>query len=289
MSKNIDNIINSLNKISKSIDRINPSYNKFDKKIFDRSKYFLWDSKINNLKPIIKVNIIDINLLIGIDDAKKTLLKNTTYFANGLTANNVLLWGSRGMGKSSLVKAVHHEINKHINSELYLIQIEKNDLSSIPFLLSNLDNLNKRFIIFCDDLSFENTNEDYKSLKTILEGGLEGKPSNVLLYATSNRRHLIPKSIIDGDLNDPLYSKENIDEKISLSDRFGIWLGFHKCSDDDYKKMVLNYAEKFKIKFSKDDLIYEANQWSINRGSRSGRVAWQFFLYYCAKKNEKLI
>tara|TARA_Y100001970_G_C14007954_1_gene736853 strand:- start:230 stop:955 length:726 start_codon:yes stop_codon:yes gene_type:complete len=240
------------------------------------------------LRPVKKVNRINIECLIGIDSAKKNLMENTKHFARGLSANNVLLWGSRGMGKSSLVKAVHFEVNNNINPNLYLIEIEKNDLSTIPLLLANLEDDSKRFIIFCDDLSFENTNDNYKSLKTILEGGLEEKPSNVLFYATSNRRHLIPKSLIDDDTYDSINSKENIDEKISLSDRFGIWIGFHKCTHDDYKEMVLNYAKQFNIHFLKDEFLYEATQWSINRGSRSGRVAWQFILNYCAQKGIKL-
>ncbi len=288
MSKNIDNIINSLNEISKSIDKIRNDHKKIDKKLFDIYKCFIWDSKINTIRPVKKINRININLLIGIDSAKETLIKNTSFFAKGLSANNVLLWGSRGMGKSSLVKAVHYEINKNINPNLYLIQLDKNDLAAIPFLLSNLEDKEKKFIIFCDDLSFENTNENYKSLKVMLEGGLEEKPSNVLFYATSNRRHLIPKSIINDDDNS-ITSYENIDEKISLSDRFGIWLGFHKCSYDQYNNMVLNYAKQFDIDFIKDNFLSEANQWSINRGSRSGRVAWQFIINYCAKKNIKII
>ena len=227
MSKNIDNIINSLNEISKSIDKIRNDHKRIDKKLFDVYKCFIWDSKFNTIRPVKKINRININLLIGIDSAKETLIKNTSFFAKGLTANNVLLWGSRGMGKSSLVKAVHYEINKKINPNLYLIQLDKNDLAAIPFLLNNLEDKEKKFIIFCDDLSFENTNENYKSLKVMLEGGLEEKPSNVLFYATSNRRHLIPKSIINDDDNS-ITSYENIDEKISLSDRFGIWLGLSR-------------------------------------------------------------
>ena len=284
MSKYILKIIKSLNKISDSIDNINQDINNFEKNIFDESKCLIWDKNNKNFRPIFNVNRIDLELLIGIDNAKNTLIENTTHFAKGLNANNVLLWGSRGMGKSSLVKAVHYKINEEINKELYLIELDKNDLSTIPILMSYLSNIDKRFIIFCDDLSFEDTNDNYKSLKTILEGGVEGKPNNIILYATSNRRHLMPREIINKNTNDHMVIKENIDEKISLSDRFGIWLGFHNCSNDEYINMVIKYANHFKIKFNQDELSKEANKWAINRGSRSGRVAWQFILNFSAKQ-----
>ena len=285
MSKNIVKIIKSLNRISNSIDNINPETKSFENKIFDESKYFIWNTDNKNFRPIFNVNRIDLQLLIGIDNAKNTLIENTLHFAKGFNANNVLLWGSRGMGKSSLVKAVHYKINNEVNNDLFLIELDKNDLTSIPTLMANLSNIEKRFIIFCDDLSFEDTNDNYKSLKTILEGGLEGKPNNIILYATSNRRHLMPREIINKQTDDQMIINENTDEKISLSDRFGIWLGFHKCSNEDYINMVLKYAEIYKIECNHDELISEANKWSINRGSRSGRVAWQFIVYFSAKKN----
>ena len=184
MSKYILKIIKSLNRISNSIDNINPDINNFDKKIFDESKCFIWNKNNKNFRPIFNVNRIDLELLIGIDNAKNTLIENTTHFAKGLTANNVLLWGSRGMGKSSLVKSVHHKINEEINKDLYLIELDKNDLNTIPILMGYLRNIDKKFIIFCDDLSFEDTNDNYKSLKTILEGGVEGKPNNIIIYSS---------------------------------------------------------------------------------------------------------
>ena len=214
MSKNIHKIIETLDKIAKSIDKLNPIVKKIDENILNKRICFIWNPKLNDLKSVKNINRVDMELLVGIDQAKETLINNTTFFAKGLPSNNVLLWGSRGMGKSSLVKSVHFKINKEINKKLILIEVQKNDLDSLPLLINNLSELKYKFIIFCDDLSFEDTNNSYKSLKTILEGGLEGKPENIILYATSNRRHLMPRFMMENEADDSINKNESVDEKV---------------------------------------------------------------------------
>jgi predicted AAA+ superfamily ATPase len=219
-----------------------------------------------------EVNRLALSLLKGIDAARDTLLENTRRFAVGLPANNALLWGARGMGKSSLVKAVHAEVPR-----LTLIEIHREDIASLPHLLAHLREApNRRFILFCDDLSFEALDTSYKSLKAVLEGGIEGRPDNVLFYATSNRRHLMPREMVENERSTAIHPGEAVEEKLSLSDRFGLWIGFHNCSQDDYLAMVKSYTEHYRLTIDQAALRNEALAWALARGSRSGRVAWQY-------------
>ncbi len=237
---------------------------------------FVWDAERSKLKPVAKVNHIPLALLQGINDTRDALLANTTRFARGLPANNTLLWGSRGMGKSSLVKAVHAYINAETPHALVLVELQREDIASLPHLLDIVAASTRRFIIFCDDLSFETEDNAYKSLKAVLEGGIIGRPDNVLFYATSNRRHLMPREMMENERGTAINPDEVVHEKISLSDRFGLWLGFHNCSQDTYLAMIDAYAKRFKVKLSKAELHQQALEWAVTRGSRSGRVAWQF-------------
>jgi uncharacterized protein len=241
---------------------------------------FVWHTHPPHLQPVPKVNGVELPLLHGIDRARDILLENTERFANGLPANNALLWGARGMGKSSLVKAAHAAINgkrrKKKEAPLKLIEIHREDIESLPALMGLLRPDAHRFIIFCDDLSFDHDDTSYKSLKAVLEGGIEGRPENVIFYATSNRRHLLPRDMMENERSTAINPHEAVEEKVSLSDRFGLWLGFHKCSQDEYLAMVEAYAKHFKLRFKPDALHAEALEWSTTRGSRTGRVAWQY-------------
>ena len=224
------------------------------------------------------VSRVDIGLLRGIDRMRDILIENTERFADGLPANNALLWGARGMGKSSLVKAAHASLNasRKPADRLKLIEIHREDIESLPALMDMLRGSNFRFIVFCDDLSFDGNDASYKSLKAVLEGGIEGRPDNVILYATSNRRHLLAREMIENERSTAINPGEAVEEKVSLSDRFGLWLGFHRCSQDEYLAMVQGYCAHFGIKLAEAELQREALEWSTTRGSRSGRVAWQF-------------
>jgi uncharacterized protein len=241
---------------------------------------FVWHAHSTRLQPVPKVNAVDMPLLHGIDRARDTLLANTQRFADGLPANNALLWGARGMGKSSLVKAAHATINQKRKqaraSALKLIEIHREDIESLPALMGLLRADAHRCIIFCDDLSFDHDDTSYKSLKAVLEGGIEGRPENVIFYATSNRRHLLPRDMMENERSTSINPGEAVEEKVSLSDRFGLWLGFHKCSQDEYLTMIDAYARHFKLKVAPHTLHSEALEWSVTRGSRTGRVAWQF-------------
>lgn len=238
---------------------------------------FVWAPEPGNLLPIEKVNRVDIELLCAVSHVRDLLLDNTRRFADGLPANNALLWGARGMGKSSLVKAAHAAINRDpAAGELKLIEIHREDIESLPKLMSVIRNAPYRFIVFCDDLSFDNDDTSYKSLKAVLEGGIEGRPENVIFYATSNRRHLLPRDMIENERSTAINPAEAVEEKVSLSDRFGLWLGFHKCSQDDYLEMVRGYADFYDLGLPEDDLRAQALEWATTRGSRSGRVAYQF-------------
>jgi predicted AAA+ superfamily ATPase len=236
---------------------------------------FVWHTDGMRLEAVNDVSRIDIFLLKGIDEQADRLLANTQRFANGLPANNALLWGARGTGKSSLVKAVHAKVQKK-HPGLALVEIHREDLSSLPKLLSLLRRSDRRCLLFCDDLSFESSDASYKSLKAVLEGGIEGRPDNVIFYATSNRRHLMARDMIENERSTAINPSEAVEEKVSLSDRFGLWLGFHNCDQDTYLAIVDGYAKHFKLKSPKIDLEAEAIEWSMTRGSRSGRVAWQF-------------
>jgi len=239
---------------------------------------FVWQADPGYLEPVRKVNRVDIGLIRGVDRVRDILVDNTERFASGYAANNVLLWGARGMGKSSLVKATHASINvdRKPADRLKLIEIHREDIESLPALMDLLRASAFRFIVFCDDLSFDGNDASYKSLKAVLEGGIEGRPDNVILYATSNRRHLLAREMIENERSTAINPGEAVEEKVSLSDRFGLWLGFHRCSQDEYLAMVKGYCGHFGIAIAEEELEREALEWSTTRGSRSGRVAWQF-------------
>ena len=244
---------------------------------FGAADAFVWHPD-DRLSPVPRVSRVDLGLLKGIDRMRDILIENTERFANGLPANNALLWGARGMGKSSLVKAAHANLNldRKPADRLKLIEIHREDIESLPGLMDRLRNSDFRFIVFCDDLSFDGNDASYKSLKAVLEGGIEGRPDNVILYATSNRRHLLARDMIENERSTAINPGEAVEEKVSLSDRFGLWLGFHRCSQDEYLAMVHGYCGHFGIKIPAAELEREALEWSTTRGSRSGRVAWQF-------------
>src|SRR5579872_2195820 len=242
-----------------------------------RADAFIWHPN-GRLAPVSQVARVDIGLLKGIDRMRDILIENTERFARGLPANNALLWGARGMGKSSLVKAAHASINfnRKPAERLKLIEIHREDIESLPALMDILRNSPFHFIVFCDDLSFDGNDASYKSLKAVLEGGIEGRPDNVILYATSNRRHLLSREMIENERSTAINPGEAVEEKVSLSDRFGLWLGFHRCSQDEYLAMVKGYCSHFGLNLGEEELEREALEWSTTRGSRSGRVAWQF-------------
>ncbi len=240
---------------------------------------FVWHTGPERLEPVARINRVALDLLVGISRARDTLLANTLQFARGLPANNALLWGARGMGKSSLVKAVHAAtLEEEPSSHLKLVEIQREDLPSIGRLLSHLRAARQeRFVLFCDDLSFSHDDQHYKSLKAVLDGGVEGRPGNVVLYATSNRRHLMPRDMIENERSSAINPSESVEEKVSLSDRFGLWLGFHPCDQDEYLAMIDGYCAAYGLQVAPDVLRAEAIEWQATRGSRSGRVAWQFF------------
>lgn len=242
----------------------------------DAADAFVWHADGDRLEPVTEINRVELELLVGIDRVRDILLDNTRRFANGLPANNALLWGARGTGKSSLVKAVHAKICEEVPGSLRLVEIHREDIVSLPRLLKRLRNNTQRFVMYCDDLSFEGSDTSYKSLKAVLEGGIEGRPNNVLFYATSNRRHLMPRDMIENERSTAINPSEAVEEKISLSDRFGLWLGFHNCDQADYLRMIEGYAQKYGLNIEADALRAEAIEWSMTRGARSGRVAWQF-------------
>ena len=248
-----------------------------------RVEAFVWHAATRALTPVETVNRVDLALLKGIDRQRDTLLANTRRFAKGLPANNALLWGARGTGKSSLIKSVHAAVNRELASgrknvapALSVIEIHREDVATLPDLLSALRGQKRRVLVFCDDLSFDGQDSTFKSLKAALEGGVEGRPSNVLFYATSNRRHLMPREAIENERESALNPAEVVDEKVSLSDRFGLWLGFHPCDQDTYFAIIDGYVKDLGLKIAQEDLRARAIEWSMTRGGRSGRVAWQF-------------
>jgi predicted AAA+ superfamily ATPase len=252
---------------------------------------FVWSAARRTLVPVPKVNRIEMGLLRGIDRNRDTLLENTERFARGLPANNALLWGARGMGKSSLVKAIHGEINaggRRPDRPLKLIEIHREDIESLPELMSLIRSDPHRFIVFCDDLSFDGDDASYKSLKAVLEGGIEGRPDNVIFYATSNRRHLLPRDMMENERSTAINPGEAVEEKVSLSDRFGLWLGFHKCSQDEYLEMVFGYARHAGLDHPHDAIRAEALEWATTRGARSGRTAWQYIQDLAGRLGKKL-
>ncbi|MFG1423397.1 ATP-binding protein [Roseixanthobacter liquoris] len=249
---------------------------------FEAADAFVWHTQPNRFEPVKRVNRVDMELLQGIDRVRDQLVDNTERFARGLPANNALLWGARGMGKSSLVKASHAHINRTVlgtdagGRRLKLVEIHREDIETLPVLMSLVRGSHHRFIVFCDDLSFDGDDTTYKSLKAVLEGGIEGRPDNVIFYATSNRRHLLPRDMMENERSTAINPGEAVEEKVSLSDRFGLWLGFHKCSQDEYLEMVAAYVAHHKIPMDEDKWRPLALEWATTRGSRSGRTAWQF-------------
>jgi predicted AAA+ superfamily ATPase len=243
---------------------------------FSAADAFIWHPEGSRLSPVMRVNRVDMSLLKGIDRVRDLLLDNTERFARGFPANNALLWGARGMGKSSLVKAVHAAVNAGKAGTLKLVEIHREDIEGLPELMSLLRRAADRFIVFCDDLSFDAADTSYKSLKAVLEGGIEGRPENVILYATSNRRHLMARDIVENERATAINPGEAVEEKVSLSDRFGLWLGFHRCSQDEYLAMVEGYVGRYRIPLAGTELRREALEWATTRGARSGRVAWQY-------------
>jgi predicted AAA+ superfamily ATPase len=253
---------------------------------------FVWQTSPPGLIAVPAVNRVDMVLLRGIDRARDTLVENTERFARGLPANNALLWGARGMGKSSLIKAAHADVNARLAREairpLKLVEIHREDIQSLPDLMALARASDFRFLIFCDDLSFDFDDTSYKSLKAALEGGLEGRPHNTLFYATSNRRHLLPRDMMENERSTAINPSEAVEEKVSLSDRFGLWLGFHRCSQDDYLEMVRGYARHFGLKVDAEQLERASLEWATTRGSRSGRVAWQFIQDLAGRLGQRL-
>ncbi|WP_299148524.1 ATP-binding protein [uncultured Tateyamaria sp.] len=244
---------------------------------FDAARAFVWQTGPDRLVPVPDVARIPLDLLVGVDRARDTLLANTRQFAKGLPANNALLWGSRGMGKSSLVKAVHGALEAEYPT-LKIVELHREDLPSVGRLLNMLrEGRHAQFILYCDDLSFSHDDQHYKSLKAVLDGGIEGRPDNVILYATSNRRHLMPRDMIENERGSAINPSEAVEEKVSLSDRFGLWLGFHACDQDQYLAMIRGYCAAYGVEIDDDTLWAEAIEWQATRGSRSGRVAWQYF------------
>jgi uncharacterized protein len=262
-----------LARIADALDRLAPQ--KAVTPNFQNVDAYVWQAS-GSFTPVAKVNRVPLELLKGIGRTSAILLDNTRRFASGLPANNALLWGARGMGKSSLVKAVHAEVAARGDSNLKLIEVHREDVGTLPACLQVLKASPLRFIVFCDDLSFDKDDTSYKSLKAVLEGGIEGRPDNVIFYATSNRRHLMPREMMENERATAINPAEATEEKVSLSDRFGLWLGFHNASQDDYLAMVRTYAAHYGLKMSDAELCRQALEWATTRGARSGRVAWQF-------------
>jgi predicted AAA+ superfamily ATPase len=257
---------------------------------FGAAEAFVWHARTGRLQPVPEVNRVALPLLRGIDRARDTLLENTRRFAAALPANNALLWGARGMGKSSLVKAVHAAAaaEGRAAGALKLIEIHREDIETLPELMGLLRGRPERFILFCDDLSFDAADTSYKSLKAALEGGIEGRPENVVFYATSNRRHLLPRDMIENERSTAINPSEAVQEKVSLSDRFGLWLGFHNCSQDDFLDMVAGYIAHFGVPATQEEWQPQALEWATTRGGRSGRVAWQFVQDLAGRKGVRL-
>ena len=275
----------TLTRIAEALERIAPA--PLAAPDFATAQGFVWHTSPDRLEPVTKVSRVDVSLLVGVNRSRDTLMANTEQFARGMPANNALLWGARGMGKSSLVKAVHGKLGETY-PDLKLIEIQREDLPSITRCLNLLRGRPERFVLFCDDLSFSNDDAHYKSLKAVLDGGIEGRPDNVVLYATSNRRHLMPRDMIENERSTAINPAEAVEEKVSLSDRFGLWLGFHPCSQDDYLNMIRGYCASYGVEIDEETLWAEAIEWQATRGSRSGRVAWQYFTDLAGRKGVTL-
>jgi predicted AAA+ superfamily ATPase len=279
-----------LSRIAAALERLAPA--RPEPASLEGAEAFIWRAEGDLLEPVEQVNRVDLELLKGIERQCGILRDNTRRFADGLPANNALLWGARGMGKSSLVKAVHAAVNAERSADgragLVLVEIHREDIPTLPRLLHRLRGETRRCILFCDDLSFDSDDTSYKSLKAVLEGGIEGRPGNVIFYATSNRRHLMPRDMIENERSTAIHTAEAVEEKVSLSDRFGLWLGFHNCDQDTFFDMVAGYARWYGLDLGKDELRAEAREWSVTRGARNGRVAWQFIQDLAGRQGKKL-
>ena len=274
-----------MERIAEALERMAPA--PMDAPDYDAADAFVWHVSPDRLEPVGKVNRVEIDLLVGIDRSRDTLVENTRQFARGLPANNALLWGARGMGKSSLVKAAHAAVLAE-GLPIKIVEIQREDLPSVGRLLNLLRASDARFLLFCDDLSFSHDDQHYKSLKAVLDGGIEGRPDNVIFYATSNRRHLMPRDMIENERQSAINPSEAVEEKVSLSDRFGLWLGFHPCTQDEYLAMIRGYCDAHGVEIDDDTLRAEAIEWQATRGSRSGRVAWQYFTDLAGRKGVAL-
>ncbi|EKE73293.1 ATP-binding protein [Celeribacter baekdonensis] len=275
----------TLKRIAEALERMAPA--PLAAPDFDGADAYVWHTEPDALVPVQNVSRVDLSLLVGVDRSRDTLLENTRQFARGLSANNALLWGARGMGKSSLVKSVHAAVVAD-GLGLKIVEMQREDLGTVSRLLALLRGSEYRFLLFCDDLSFSHDDEHYKSLKAVLDGGIEGRPDNVLFYATSNRRHLMPRDMIENERSSAINPSEAVEEKVSLSDRFGLWLGFHPCSQDEYLTMIRGYCDAYGVDIDDDSLRAEAVEWQATRGSRSGRVAWQYFTDLAGRKGVAL-
>lgn len=274
-----------LERVAAALERISPA--PLASPDFDAADAFVWHVDPERLEPVADVSRVDLSLLVGINRSRDTLLDNTLRFAKGFPANNALLWGARGMGKSSLVKAVHAEVNAQ-GHPLKIVELQREDLPSVARLLQHLRGSSARFLLFCDDLSFSHDDQHYKSLKAVLDGGIEGRPDNVVFYATSNRRHLMPRDMIENERGSAINPSEAVEEKVSLSDRFGLWLGFHPCDQDEFLSMIKGYVDAHGVEIDEETLRAEAIEWQATRGGRSGRVAWQYFTDLAGRKGVTL-
>ena len=284
-SNDVTSLLDQLRRIADALERQFPADMAPD--ALEKADAYVWQSDIRRLAPVSWVNRLDIDLLKGIEKQRDDLLRNTLGFVEGLPANNALLWGARGTGKSSLVKAVHGNLIER-GFDLGLVEIHREDIVDLPYLMAFLAKIDRYFIIFSDDLAFEGGESTYKSLKAALEGGIEGRPDNIVFYATSNRRHLMPRQMIENERSTAINPSETTEETVSLSDRFGLWIGFHSIDQETYLEMVDEYINFFKIKIDNIDVKHEALAWSIGRGSRSGRVAWQFIIDLAARTKTSL-
>ncbi|MBR9763687.1 MAG: ATP-binding protein, partial [Rhodobacteraceae bacterium] len=271
--------------IAEALERMAPA--PLEAPDFDSAEAFVWHTAPERLEPVTRVARVDISLLVGVDRSRDTLLANTLQFARGHGANNALLWGARGMGKSSLVKSVHAEVLRQ-GLPLKIVELQREDLPTVSRLLELLAGSAYRFLLFCDDLSFSHDDQHYKSLKAVLDGGIAGRPENVLFYATSNRRHLMPRDMIENERSSAINPSEAVEEKVSLSDRFGLWLGFHPCDQDEYLAMIDGYCAAHGLRVDPEVLRAEAIEWQATRGARSGRVAWQFFVDLAGRQGVRL-
>lgn len=274
-----------MDRIAAALERMSPA--PLEAPDFDHANAYVWHVSPDRLEPVPNVSRVDVSLLVGIDRSRDTLMENTRQFARGYPANNALLWGARGMGKSSLVKAAHAAVVAEGHA-LKIIEMQREDLPTVSRLLGHLRQSDARFLLFCDDLSFSHDDQHYKSLKAVLDGGIEGRPDNVLFYATSNRRHLMPRDMIENERSSAINPSEAVEEKVSLSDRFGLWLGFHPCDQDQYLAMIRGYCDAHGVAVDDETLRAEAIEWQATRGARSGRVAWQYFIDLAGRKGVRL-